>query len=117
MASLYPEFFRASANTGYALYADNRYEEALVFARRAASPKSEFEQLSWDLVGRLALGLNRFEEAQDAFHKAGAATGSSAAVRLASALAAQGQGCLRSATNRVLSARLRMSTCRSLAHS
>ena len=91
MASLYPEFFRASANTGYALYADNRYEEALVFARRAASPKSEFEQLSWDLVGRLALGLNRFEEAQDAFHKAGAATGSSAAVRLASALAAQGK--------------------------
>ena len=91
MASLYPEFFRASANVGYAMLADNRFEEGLVFARRAASPKNEFERLSWDLVGRLALGLNRFEEAQTAFQQAGATSGSSAAARLASALAAQGK--------------------------
>lgn len=91
MASMYPDFFRASANVGYALHARNRYREGLVYAKQAASPKNEFQALSWDLVGRLALGLENYDEAKRAFLKANAMNGTSAAGRLANTYAAQRQ--------------------------
>lgn len=91
MASMYPDFFRASANVGYALHARNRFEEGLFFARQAASPKNEFATLSWDLVGRLALGMERFGEAERAFLKANSVRGASAGMRLAGTYAAQRQ--------------------------
>lgn len=91
MASMYPDFFPASANVGYALHARNRFEEGLAFAKRAASPKSEFDTLSWDLVGRLALGMERYGEAEQAFLKANAMKGAPAAIRLADTHAAQRQ--------------------------
>lgn len=89
MASIYPDFFSASANVGHALHARNRYEEGLGYARRAASPKSEFARLSWDLVGRLALGAERYAEAEQAFLKAGTTKGTSTNMRLADTYAAQ----------------------------
>ncbi|HEX7802763.1 MAG TPA: putative peptide modification system cyclase [Pseudoxanthomonas sp.] len=91
MASMYPDFFRASANVGYALHARNRYKEGLGYAKQAASPKNEFQALSWDLVGRLALGLESYDEAKQAFLKANAMSGTSAAGRLANTYAAQRQ--------------------------
>lgn len=91
MASMYPDSFSASANVGYGLHTRNRFNEGMVFAKRAASPKYEFATLSWDLVGRLALGMERFDEAQQAFLKADAAKGTSAALRLADTYAAQRQ--------------------------
>ncbi|WP_238394719.1 putative peptide modification system cyclase [Pseudoxanthomonas wuyuanensis] len=91
MASMYPDFFRASANAGYALHARNRFEEGLSFARRATSPKNEFSTLSWDLVGRLALGAERYGEAEQAFLKADANKGTPAAIRLAVTYAARRQ--------------------------
>lgn len=91
MAKLYPDFFRASANVGYALHGRNRCAEGQGFAARATSPRSEFASLSWDLVGRLALCLEQYEKAGQAFRKAGAANGTSAALRLANTYAAQRQ--------------------------
>ncbi|MDR6842026.1 putative peptide modification system cyclase [Pseudoxanthomonas sacheonensis] len=91
MANLYPDFFRASANVGYALHGRNRCSEGQSFAIRATSPKSEFSSLSWDLVGRLALCLEQYEKAEQAFRKAGAADGTSAALRLANTYASQRQ--------------------------
>ncbi len=91
MASMYPDSFSASTNVGYGLHARNRFGEGLVFARRAASPKYEFATLSWDLVGRLALGMERFKEAEEAFLKADAVKGTSAGMRLADTYAAQRQ--------------------------
>ncbi|SDR08152.1 putative peptide modification system cyclase [Pseudoxanthomonas sp. CF125] len=91
MASMYPEFFRASANVSIAMLARNRFGEGLVSARRATSPKNEFATLSWDLVGRHALALQRLDEAEQAFLKADARKGTSAAVRLANTYAAKRQ--------------------------
>jgi putative peptide modification system cyclase len=91
MASMYPDFFRASANVGYALHARNRFQDGLAYAKQATSPKNEFNTLSWDLVGRLALGLEKYDEAKQAFLKANAMKGTSAAGRLANTYAAQRQ--------------------------
>lgn len=67
MSNLYPEFFPAAANVGYALEVQNRYSEALPYATRAASPKSEFAAISAELLGRMRLALGQYEEADKAF--------------------------------------------------
>lgn len=67
MSNLYPEFFPAAANVGYALEVQNRYSEALPYATRAASPKSEFAAISAELLGRMRLALDQYEEADKAF--------------------------------------------------
>ena len=102
MARMYPDSFGASANVGYSLHVRNRFEEALPFAMRATSPKGDFEAISWDLVGRLTLGMERFDLAQQAFVKAGANNGTSAATRLADTYAAQAQFALAEKTWRKL---------------
>ncbi|HEY5972611.1 MAG TPA: putative peptide modification system cyclase [Pseudoxanthomonas sp.] len=89
MATLYPDFFSAAANVGYALHARNKFPEGLIFANKATSPRYELASLSWDLVGRLALCLEQYEKAEQAFLKAGAMKGTSAALRLANTYAAQ----------------------------
>ncbi len=67
MALLYPDYFPASANVGYALFSRNAYSEALDYATRAASSKNEFSALSWQLVGLLKLGLEDTAGAEQAF--------------------------------------------------
>lgn len=89
MTTLYPDFFAASANVGYALHARNKFPEGLVFAMKATSPRYELASLSWDLVGRYALAMERYGEAEQAFLKADAMKGTSAALRLADTYAAQ----------------------------
>lgn len=91
MANLYPDYFPASANAGYASHEQNRFAEGVPFARRAAAAQYEFQALAWDLLGQLELGLGNFAVAEQAFLKAGAPQGSSAAMRLASTLAARGR--------------------------
>ena len=67
MSNLYPEFFPAAANVGYALEVQNRYSEALPYATRAASPKNEFAAISAELLGRMKLALGQYQEADKAF--------------------------------------------------
>ena len=67
MSNLYPEFFPAAANVGYALEVQNRYAEALPYATRAASTKNEFAAISAELLGRMRLALGQYEEADKAF--------------------------------------------------
>lgn len=89
MASLYPDYFPAFANVGSTFYTDNRFASGVPFAKRATSPQSEFAPLSWDMVGRLSLGQEKFAEAQEAFDKAVALGSKSAVVRRANTFAAQ----------------------------
>lgn len=89
MASLYPDYFPAIANVGYAFSSSNRYAEGVPFAKRATSPQSEFAPLSWDLLGRLSLAQEKFTDAQAAFDKAAAMGASSTVVRRANTFAAQ----------------------------
>ncbi|MET0655116.1 MAG: putative peptide modification system cyclase, partial [Pseudoxanthomonas sp.] len=89
MAGLYPDFYPAVANIGNSLYVRNQFVEGMPFAKRSTSPQSEFATLSWDLVGRLALGQQKYKEAQDAFMQAQDRGYVSAAVRRADTFAAQ----------------------------
>jgi len=89
MASLYPDFFPASANVGYRMLARNRFPEGMVYAMRATSRQYELSALSWDLVGRLALAQEKYPEAEKAFRSALAMGASTSVVRLADTLAAQ----------------------------
>ena len=91
MSNLYPEFFPAAANVGYALEVQNRYSEALPYATRAASPKNEFAAISAELLGRMRLALGQYQEADKAFGMAiRSDLGSSKAWR-AAGYAAQGR--------------------------
>ncbi|MCC4597036.1 putative peptide modification system cyclase [Xanthomonas campestris pv. phormiicola] len=89
MAAMYPSFFQASANAGYALYARNRFKQGLESAAVSVSPKYEFSGLSWDLMGRMYLALDRYADARAALLKAGAKQGTSASIRLGNTSAAQ----------------------------
>lgn len=70
VSRLYPDFFQAHANVGYALDVENRHAEAVAFAARAAAPQSEFAPLSLDLLGRLRLALGDREPAYQALRAA-----------------------------------------------
>ncbi len=89
MATLYPDFFQASANTGYKYAERNRFAEGMPFAKAATSKQYELSGLSWDLVGRLALGAESYGYAGKAFGNALDLGASSAAVRLANTFAVQ----------------------------
>ncbi|MBB4133106.1 putative peptide modification system cyclase [Xanthomonas campestris] len=90
MANLYPDDFAAAENTAYALEARNRYSEALVYAKRAASSRYDFDPLSLELVGRMQLALGETKEALSTFRAARSAGLASAAVWEAVSLAVLG---------------------------
>ena len=84
LSNLYPQFFPAAANVGYALEVQNRYSEAVPYVTRAVSPKSEFAAISAELLGRINLALGQYQEADRAFGMAiGSRLGSSKAWRAA----------------------------------
>jgi putative peptide modification system cyclase len=89
MASLYPDFFPASANVGYRLLARNKFPEGMTYATQATSKQYELSALSWDLVGQLALAQEKYPEAEKAFRNALAMGASMSVVRLADTFAAQ----------------------------
>ncbi|PPU35615.1 MULTISPECIES: putative peptide modification system cyclase [unclassified Xanthomonas] len=80
MANLYPDDFAAAENTAYALEVRNRYKEALVYAKRAAASRYDFDPLSLEMVGRMQLALGKTSEALGTFRSARAAGLASAAV-------------------------------------
>ncbi|MCC8537406.1 putative peptide modification system cyclase [Xanthomonas axonopodis pv. poinsettiicola] len=87
MANLYPDDFAAAENTAYALEVRNRYAEALVYAKRAATSRYDFDPLSLELVGRMQLALGKTREALATFRSARTSGLASAAVWEAVALA------------------------------
>ena len=89
MAELYPDYFPAYANVGYALWSGNRYAEALDYAQRAAVPQNEFVPLAMALVGYLRLAIEDPAEAERAFSAARTAGLANAAVGLAISKAVQ----------------------------
>ena len=89
MATLYPDFFQASANVGYKLHESNRFLEGIYFAKRATAKQYELSSLSWDLMGRLSLGLERYADAEKAFGTAFDLGARTSSIRLANTLAAQ----------------------------
>ena len=89
MSNLYPEFFAAANNVGYAMEVQNRYSDALPYATRAASPKYEFAPLSAELLGRMRLALGQYAEANKAFDIAIASDLGSAKIWRAASLAAE----------------------------
>jgi len=70
MTKLYPDFFFAFENVGYALRLRNRYEEALPYAKAATSEQGGVSGTSWNLVGLLSLALEDFPGAEAAFVQA-----------------------------------------------
>lgn len=90
MANLYPDDFAAAENTAYALEVRNRYKEALVYAKRAASSRYDFDPLSLELVGRMQLALGKTREALATFRSARSSGLASAAVWEAVTLAVLG---------------------------
>jgi putative peptide modification system cyclase len=89
MSNLYPEFFPAAANVGYALEVRNRYAQAIPYATRAASQRYEFGPISSELLGRMRLAQAEYGAAKRAFEAAAEAGLGSAKVWRAVNLASQ----------------------------
>lgn len=89
LLALYPDFFPAAANVGYAMFARNRFAEGLPYAKRAAAAQYEFAPLAKDLVGQYQLAMGNYDEARSAFGNAVSEGVGGASVRAASTDAAQ----------------------------
>ena len=90
MTSLYPDDVDAAENTAHALEVRHRYKEALVYSKRAASSRYDFDPLSLELVGRMQLALGDTKQALANFRSARSSGLASAAVWEAVALAVLG---------------------------
>lgn len=90
MSDLYPDFYAAAANAGYALEMENRYEEGLQYIRRASESLYEFAPLSQEGLGRMSLALGNYQDAATAFTRAADAGLVTASVWQANLRAVQG---------------------------
>ena len=90
MSDLYPDFYPAAANAGYALEMENRYEEGLPYIRRASESRYEFAPLSQEALGRMSLALGNYADAAAAFTRASESGLVTAAVWQANLHAVQG---------------------------
>lgn len=70
LASLYPDYFAAQYNAALWLYADNRFEESLPYARRAADPRFELVNVAHDLLGRIMVARGDVASARQSFKRA-----------------------------------------------
>lgn len=70
LAKLYPDYWQAQGNTALALYAENRFREALPYAQAVTSPQFELAPIGYDTVGRIQLGLGDYAAAENAFDQA-----------------------------------------------
>jgi putative peptide modification system cyclase len=70
LASLYPDYFAAQHNAAMWLYVDNRFEEALPHAIKAADPRFELSTIAHDQLGRILLAMGDQPGARRAFEKA-----------------------------------------------
>ena len=77
LAALYPDYPAGRANAALWLYQENRFGEALPHALAAAEPQNVLAAQSNDIVGRVLLGDERYEEALRAFRRSHEGTGGS----------------------------------------
>lgn len=67
LAALYPDYFAAHHNAAIWLYADNRFDDALLHARRAADRRFELANVAQDQMGRILLAKGDAAAARKAF--------------------------------------------------
>ena len=70
LSSLYPDYFAAQYNAALWLYAENRFEESLPYARQAADPRFELSNVAHDLLGRILVARGDVTGARQAFKRA-----------------------------------------------
>jgi len=70
LATLYPDYLPAQANAAMFLLTQNRFDDAVPFARRAAAPQSEIANRGHDALGRALLGTEQYSSAAKAFDRA-----------------------------------------------
>lgn len=70
LLALYPDHFPAAHNLALISWYENRFPEALEFARRASAPRSITRAASTYLQGIALTGQGEFEAAQSAFEQA-----------------------------------------------
>jgi putative peptide modification system cyclase len=69
LAALYPDFWPAQGNVALGLYAQNRFSEAIPFAKRNSAPQNELSTLGYDWLGRAQLGLEQYSSAAYSFNQ------------------------------------------------
>lgn len=70
LSSLYPDYFAAQYNAAVWLYAENRFDESLPYARHAADPRFELSNLAHDLLGRILVARGDVDGARQALKRA-----------------------------------------------
>jgi putative peptide modification system cyclase len=69
LAALYPDFWPAQGNVAVGLYVQNRFKEAIPFAKRNSAPQNELASLGYDWLGRAQLGLEQYSPAAHSFDR------------------------------------------------
>lgn len=75
MARLYPDYLPGRGNAATWLYAENRFDEALLHAKAAAVPQNPSLGMKHDMVARISLGLEQYEQAEAASKRSYANSG------------------------------------------
>jgi len=70
LSSLYPDYFAAQYNAAIWLYAENRFDESLPYARHAADPRFELSNVAHDLLGRILVARGDVTGARQALKRA-----------------------------------------------
>lgn len=70
LARMYPDYGPAQSNAAMWLNKDNRFEDALPFARAAAAPQQADTGIDFDTLGRAQLALGRYRDAALSFDRA-----------------------------------------------
>lgn len=70
MAKLYPDFWPALGNAAIRLNSQNRYAEAVGYAKANSAAQNELRSLGFDEAGRAYLGLQEYKQAASAFDRA-----------------------------------------------
>ncbi|QGW66611.1 putative peptide modification system cyclase [Lysobacter soli] len=87
LAKVYPDYHPAQGNAALWLYEDNRYEEALPYAKAATSEQYEYIGSNLDILGRLQLATEKYADASASFDRA-VALGRQGSLRRQAALSA-----------------------------
>lgn len=90
MAELYPDYMPAVYNAGLNLFHENRMDDALRLARRAARGRVDLPAVAQDQYGRVLLAMGDYAAADAALARASAKGWSGALMRQASVAAAGG---------------------------
>ncbi|MEE7565982.1 putative peptide modification system cyclase, partial [Xanthomonas sp. Kuri4-3] len=70
MAELYPDYAPASHNAALNLYNENRFDEALPYARAVAQSQVDLSSVGLDQYARILLAMGQFKAADNALQRA-----------------------------------------------